>query len=254
MTQPEYTRELVIQESGAASLLRAAIEKGIDAEGIKTLAGVYKDMEAMRAEREFNQDLVSFQHECPVILKKKEIQFPTKSGGTFNSRYAEMDSIIDDTRELRHKYGFSHSFGHEVTDKQVTAICVLRHRGGYQTRTPFTVPIPRDAKISEAHAVAGAVTFCERYAFRGALGITTGTDRDGKEFAEAGATIGEGDQQVLQKLIDEVKPDMAAFWKYANAATLAEIRCADLNKVRAALLQKRKGVGNEHSEARHATY
>src|SRR5712692_11447269 len=152
-------RETILPPDSPAAMLTAAIEKGIDAQGIKTLAEVFERMQAKHAEREFNEALSAFQGECPVILKKKAIDFPTKGGGLFRSRYAEMDTIIDDTRELRRKYGFSHSFDREVTDKQVRVVCILRHRGGHQTSTPFAVPLPKDNKLSEAHAVAGAVTF-----------------------------------------------------------------------------------------------
>ena len=191
-------------DTSPAGLLRAAIQHGIDAQGIKILAEVFERMQAKQAEREFNAALSAFQAECPVILKNKEIEFPTKSGGAFRSRYAEMDSIIDDTRELRRKYEFSHSFDREVTEKQIKVTCILRHSGGHQTSTPFAVPIPKDNKLSEAHAVAGAVTFCERYAFRGALGITTGMpDNDGKEFTKGNP---HGEQPLTTRPRPEEKP------------------------------------------------
>lgn len=231
-----------LQESALANpadMLRAAIEHGIDAAGIKTLSEVYERMEARRAEREFNDALSEFQRECPIILKKKEIEFPTKTGGMFRSRYAEMDTIVEDTRELRGKHGFSHSFEPELTDKQVKAVCILRHRGGHHTRTPFAVPIPKDFKLSEAHAIAGAITFCERYAFRGALGITTGPDHDGKEFTESNKKMSEEQRQTLALLVEETQAEGEAFRNFLGVPTLADLPARDYGRVQQALLQRK---------------
>jgi hypothetical protein len=229
------------EPTGPAALLAAAIQKGVDAEGIKTLAEVYQKMEALRAEREFNDALAGFQAVCPVLKKRTAIEFPTRGGGVFRSQYAAMEDLIEDTRALRAQFGFSHSFEPSVTGTQITVVCVLRHRGGHQTRTPFSVPLPKDARLSEAHAVAGAVTFCERYAFCGALGLTTGRDRDGAELAGESAHISEEQRHQLEALFEEAKPDPARFWAYAGVppGRLGELPAADFNKIQQALLAAR---------------
>lgn len=223
-----------------ALMIQTAIEKGIDATGIKILAEVYERMEAQRAERAYNDALADFQGQCPIILKRKEIEFPTRSGGKFISRYAEMDTIIQDTRELRAIHGFSYSFERTVTDKQIVVICIVRHRGGHKTTTTFQVPIPKEVKLSEAHAVAGAVTFCERYSFRGAFGITTGMpDNDGKDLT--GGLCTEEQRKVLQALIDQVKPNLEKFWKYCGVTKLEDLPERDYARVQAGLLYFKKG-------------
>ena len=237
---PEDDRTLPVP-AGPESLLAAAIAKGIDAEGIKTLAEVYTKMEALRAERAFNADLAAFQAACPVLRKRTAIEFATRGGGTFRSQYAAMEDIIDDTRELRAEYGFSHSFEPIVKDGQITVTCCLRHRGGHMTRTAFSVPLPKDGRLSEAHAVAGAVTFCERYAFCGALGLVTGRDRDGRELAEETATISDEQRHVLEALFEEAQPDPQKFWSYCGIppGRWADLPAADFQKIQQALLQAR---------------
>lgn len=221
-------------------MLAAAIDKGMDASSIERLVAVYERMEEKKAEREFNEALAAFQAECPVILKKTQIEFPTKSGARFTSRFAEMDDIVEHTRPLREKYGFSFSFHREITENDVKVSCIIRHRGGHQTITPFQVPIDKSNKLSDAHAIAGAVTFCERYAFRGGFGVTTGMpDNDGKSFT--GGTITEEQQKTLQALIDEVKPMMEQFWSYCKVEKLEDLPARDFARVQRALMDKRKG-------------
>lgn len=218
-------------------LLHAAIEKGVDPAGIETLARVMLDMQARQAEQAFNVALAQFQAGCPVVMKKKSIAFPTKSGGSFTSRYAEMSSIVEEVRELLTNCGFSYSFDREVDEKTVKVWCVLRHAAGHQTRTPFSVPLDKGNKLSDAHAVAGAVTFCERYSFRGALGITTGDpDNDGKEFVVKYITADQVKR--LEALLKEANPQMDAFWKYTGVSTLEEITLRDYGRVESALQQR----------------
>jgi hypothetical protein len=223
-----------------ASMLQAAIEKGIDAEGIKTLAEVYQMMEAKRAEAEFNEALAQFQADCPVILKNTKIEFPTRGGNHFSSRFAAMDDIVEQTRDLRKQHGFSFSFDREIKEKTITVWCELRHRGGHMTRTPFSLPIPGDNKLSEGHAVASAVTFAERYAFRGALGITTGLpDDDGKGLTQDNEKITLEQQQTLRKLLDDTGADTPNFWKFAKVQQLDEIPVRDYARIQQALLQRK---------------
>ncbi len=229
-------------------LLHAAINKGIDPEGIKTLSEVMLKMQAYQAEQAFNSDLAHFQAACPIVLKRKKINFPTKAGGTFTSHYAEMSSIVDAVRDLLTDHGFSYSFDREVDDKSVRVHCILRHSGGHQTRTLFSVPIDRGNKLSDAHAIAGAVTFCERYSFRGALGITTGdSDNDGKEFTDR--RILPEQVEVLKKLMEDAQPNLEKFWRYVGVESLEEIFQRDYGRVEALLLERRKELQRTKREA-----
>jgi len=226
------------EEATPASMLQSAIEKGMDAASIQILANIHFQFEEKRAEREFNAALTAFQAECPVILKAKMIEFPTKRGGKFKSQYAEMDDIVEQTKQLREKHGFSFSFKRLMEEKRIIVQCELRHIGGHKTLTEFAVPMPTDFLISEQHAIAGAVTFCERYAFRGALGITTGLpDNDGKEFI---GKIPPEQVQQLQQLIDETDSDIPGFWKFAKVDHLIDIPLLDFGRIYQMLMSKKR--------------
>jgi ERF superfamily len=216
----EDDKELTAPTNPAA-MLAAAIQKNIDPAGIETLARVYFQFEEQRAIQAYNAAMAAFQHECPIVLKKTRIDFPTKKGGRFTSQYAEMDDIIEATRELRHKHGFSYTFKHRF-EKDITSVCEVSHLGGHTRATEFSVPLPKDFLITEQHAAGAAVTFCDRYAFRAAFGITTGMpDTDGKAFI--GAIPAEQVEQ-LRALVKETDCEKdEAFWKYAGVDRLEDI-------------------------------
>ncbi|HXG17890.1 MAG TPA: ERF family protein [Methylomirabilota bacterium] len=224
----------------AALMIASAIEKGLDAEGIVKLAEVYERMEQKRAESEFAEALLAFQAECPIIIKRSEVSFPTRNGGQFQAKYARFDQIVAEVKPLLLKHGFAFAFNTQIKGKEVTSVCILTHRCGHKTETTFSAPVDPAPKISEAHATASAVTFAQRYAFQLALGIVSGlADDDGKRgFVGA---ISEEQRAVLQSLIDEVKPNMEQFWKYAGVQQLEDLPARDFARVHRALLDKRKG-------------
>jgi len=235
------TAEPPVRGTSPADMLAAAIAHGIDAQGIKTLAEVFERMQAQQAEQSFNRALASFQNECPVVLKNSTVEFPTRAGGKFESRYASIDNIIEATRPLRAKYGFSFTFDRDDNEREIASVCILRHEGGHKTKTRFGVPFPKDNRLSEAHGIAGAVTFCERYALRAALGITTGMpDNDGKGFTNGNTPISSEQVATLQALLDQTKAEGEAFWNFCGVRKLGDLHQRDYARVEQALQQRKR--------------
>jgi len=224
----------------AAEMLTAAINKGIDAQGIETLARVYQEMEAKRAEREYTAALLAFQDECPLIRKTSAISFLTKKGNNFNSRFARLSDILVQIRPMLKKHGFAVSFDQEPREKKTATICVLRHIGGHSTRTAFEVPTDTAPLISDQHSAASATSFAERYALQLALGIVPSEDDDGKAAFTSQEVINQQQRDELQRLVDETKSDTPAFWAYAGVQQLDDLPASKFNAVRLALVQRKQ--------------
>lgn len=247
-------KDLVRAQVTPEQMIASAIERGIDPAGIETLSRVYLEIKAQEAEMAFNEAMVAFQAECPIVVKARTIEFPTKRGAKFKSQYAEMDDIIEATRELRQRYGFAFMFKREYTDRLITVTCTISHTKGHRRETSFSVPIPTDVLISEQHSYAGAVTFAERYAFRAAFGITTGQpDDEGKAFATGGAITDEQHQKLLA-LVQETRADSPAFYSFCGITKLDDLKtlpATQYDKVEQALL-RRKGILAEQQKGRQA--
>lgn len=233
ITLPLVPGSVTIQERTLtpAAMLTAAIEKGIDAQGIKTLAEIFERMQAKQAEREFIAALLAFKAECPRI-EKSDV-------GVHNSRFAPLYKIAAIIDPILLKHGLTYSFDTELEEKRVRSICILYHIGGHSTRTTFAAPIDPAPKMTETHATASASSLAERYALTLSLGIVTGVVDDDGKAGTGGETITAEQLKTLQTLLDETRADSPAFWNFAGVQTLAEIPAKDYGRVQQALLQRK---------------
>jgi hypothetical protein len=107
---------------------------------------------------------------------------PEKGGG-IRYKYAPLDVIVEEVRDILEENGFSYTLATEQTADSVTAICNSHHLAGHSESTRLTAPIDHEAYMNEPQKVASALTYASRYAFRNAFGIMTGDDDDDAQSA-----------------------------------------------------------------------
>lgn len=175
--QPE--EPLAVVPSNPMELMTMAISKGADVGTIERLAALYEKFEARRAKREFDEALAAFQSECPAIEKTTAA---VGRDGRPMYHYASMEKILGDTKELRQKHGFSHTFDAKVDQGWVECFCILKHNGGHSERASFKVPATsKSPMMNDPQMYASALTFLQRYTLCAAFGIGTAIqDLDGR--------------------------------------------------------------------------
>lgn len=120
--------------------------------------------------------LVAFQAEVPAIEKKRTANIPTKSGGSYSYKYADLADIWDTVRAplAKHKLaatqmlvGGSDGFtGIQTTVWHESGQCISG-----------VIDVPTQGKTPQE---AGSLfTYYKRYALGAALGISTEDDDDG---------------------------------------------------------------------------
>lgn len=202
------TRELEVQAGGMnlEMLIAKAIDKGASVETMEKFLAMRRELKAEWAKEQFDNDMSSFQGECPVIEKRKE-------GGKTNSgqvayKYAPLDSIVSQVKEIIKKYGFSYAIKIEINSekKLVKAICIVKHRAGHSESSELEVPLGTKTQVmSDSQVVAAASTFAKRYAFCNAFGIMTGDDDN--EKALKSITVEEIDiveYQIMMEGVDDL--------------------------------------------------
>lgn len=155
------------------ALLSKAIDKETPVETMEKLLAMARQLKADYSLEQFNIALSEFQAACPEIKKTKIVK---DKSGEIRYKYAPLEVIVSQVRELIRNYGFSYTIKTEQTETQFTAICEVRHSAGHCEQTSFVIPIDIKAYMGAAQKVGSASTYAKRYAFCNAFGIMTGDE------------------------------------------------------------------------------
>lgn len=182
--------EIVIQgdqhapESSPEALISLAITKGVDVATLERLVALKEKVDAKNAKIEYDDAMAKFQSECPVIKKGKVVLEKDKQSVRY--KYAPLDSIVDQTKEIIAKHGLSYTIRTESDDKFLSAICRVTHTAGHSEDFSFKVPIGNEQYMSDVQKYGARLTFAKRYAFCNAFGILTGDDDDDAQSTKSG--------------------------------------------------------------------
>lgn len=150
------------------ALIRFALEHKSGVEIIERLTALHDKRRAEMARQAFDDALAAFQAECPIIIKRKD-------GAKNMYKYAPLDHIVTQTKQLIQRHGFSFSITSEIEQGWVKAVCKIRHTAGHTEPTEFKCPIDGNEKnaMSTPQRYGAAMTFAKRYAFCNGFGILT---------------------------------------------------------------------------------
>ncbi len=163
-----------IREVNIEGLLQNAVDKGTPVETMERLLAMRTQLKQERARESYNRAMAAFQSECPTIVKTKEVK--TRSGQVAY-RYAPIESIVAQVKDLLQKHGFSYSTTMELKEAGVRVVCRVTHAEGHSEESPMEVPFGSKTDImSQSQVAAAATTFAKRYSFCNAFGIMTGDD------------------------------------------------------------------------------
>jgi len=156
-------------------LISKAVENNVSIETMERLLSMRRELKAEQAKEAFDTDMALFQGECPTI-KKTKAGGKTK-GGMVAYHYAPLESIVEQTKGLISKYGFSYAIKTDITETRVKATCISKHKMGHSESSDVDLPLTTKTEIMSApQQVAATITFAKRYAFCNAFGIMTGDD------------------------------------------------------------------------------
>lgn len=180
---PENAQE--VNTFNAEGLIEIAIKQQVPVETMERLLAMRRELKAEFAKAAFDRDMARFQGECPVIGKNRMARDESKNKDLY--KYAPLDSIVEQVKDLLQKYGFSYAFKTVNTAESVKVTCIAKHREGHaEESTMETTLATRTQIMSGPQQTASTVTFNKRYAFCNAFGIMTGDeDTDAQELPSA---------------------------------------------------------------------
>lgn len=215
--------------SGIGGLMQVAVQQGMDPAGLEKLFALYERDQAIQAKRAFAEAMAEFQFKAPVLQKNRIVDT-----GRYSYKYAELDSIADEIRNLLHEFGLSYRFDSAVTDADVTVTCIVSHRHGHQEVTSFACPVGGMAGANKAQQTASALSYARRYALLLALGLSTG-DRDDDG---GGGVISREQLRELEDLLATAEVNRARFLEFFGVDEMDDIPAAKFARA-AAELKKR---------------
>lgn len=174
----------------ASQIVAMASNPDFDVEKLKALIDLQNSELKRQAEVAFSDAFAQLQAEIPTIIEDK------KGNG---STYATLETIVDVTRPLLNRHGFSVTFDTkthlaETPTKNsknefvffgyVKVTAVLRHKQGFYISTESVVPFDFSGSKSSntAQAQGSATSYGKRYAYCSLLNITTRNQDDDAEM------------------------------------------------------------------------
>jgi hypothetical protein len=165
------------------SLFSRAIDNQVSVDTLERLMAMRRELKAEFAKAEYDRSMAEFQCECPEIKKTKQVK---TRAGILAYKYAPIEAIVAQVKDLLTKHGFSYSTQIQTSEGYVKAVCVVKHSAGHTESYEMQVPLGNKTDVmSNSQVYAAAATFAKRYAFCNAFGIMTGDD-DNEEKLKSG--------------------------------------------------------------------
>jgi hypothetical protein len=172
--------EIMPVQNDAEILIAKAIDKGVDVSTMERLLAMRRELKAEFAKAEFDKAMAKFQSECPVISKNA-----TAGSGNFGYKYATLEHIVSQVRDILSGNGFSYTFDSKKTDNSFITYCHVKHVAGHSETSQFEIAIDGSARMNISQKDGAANSYGKRYAFSNAFGILTGDEDTDSNLPEA---------------------------------------------------------------------
>lgn len=159
-------------------LITQAINKGLPVETMEKLLAMRRELKQEWAKEQYFLSLSKFQKECPIIEKTKIVY--NRDGKTVRYKYAPLEKIIDQVKDLLFECGFSYDLNSRQENNKYIAVCNIHHKDGHSEISEFILPFDDNSGMNLIHKVGSTRTYANRYCFCNAFGIMTeDEDNDG---------------------------------------------------------------------------
>jgi hypothetical protein len=199
--------------------------------------------ETRQARKAFDAAIAMAKAEIKPILKKQEVDFPAKNGGSrTNYKYEGFSDIAEHVDPILAKHGLSYRHRPKQEGKILTITCILSHRDGCSEETSLFAGNDESGNKNSIQSIGSTATYLQRYTLKLALGLAAAKDDDGKgaDPTEEEPTLTEDEIANLEALITEVAADKAKFLAYLKVESLNVIWRKKYKDVVRLLEDKRK--------------
>lgn len=205
------------------ALMRAAKDQSVDAQKIRELYQIAREIRRDQAEIAFNSAMTTCQAEMPVVIGR------TKNSQT-GSFYAALEELDRVAKPIYTRHGFALSFG--TADCPIPGwyreTCKVTHRDGHSENRfadlpPDLVGIKGNPNKTGVQGFGSTMSYGQRYLTKLIFNIViAGEDKDGNKQTGA-ETISKEQIANIEAMLTELGKDKAKFLKWAKVDSLDQI-------------------------------
>lgn len=168
-------------QTSPMQLLSLAIEKGTSIDQLERLMDLQERWEAKERRKLFFEALAKFQAKAPALKKAKIANVATRTGGSFQYKYADLGSITQEIKKPLSDAGLSYRWEFAENGDKMKVTCIISHVAGHVETTTMEGPRDTSGAKNDIQQVGSTHTYLQRYTLIGALGLSTAEqDTDGK--------------------------------------------------------------------------
>lgn len=223
-------------------IISSAVQSGASPEQLGQLLALQERFEANEAKKAFDSAMAAFKANPPKLVKDKRVNF-TSPKGTTDYRHAALDQVSGVIGAALSKHGLSHRWRTSIVDGgAIEVACTIAHASGHSEELSVLRASPDvTGNKNSIQAVGSTSTYLQRYTLLAATGLATGDMDDDARFSEE--CISEEQRAELDKALDALGANKAAFCEYMGVESLAKIPVCNLNIARGAIEAKRRNGG-----------
>mgnify|MGYP001558690161 CR=1 FL=1 len=223
--------------SSPSEMIRLAVSGGADLDKLEKLLAIQERWEANEARKVFAHSFANVQKDIQAVLKTK-INLQT------HSKYADLGNVIESSKPVYTKEGFSIIFyeGDTSLPEHVRIYADVLHSVGHKETFHFDVPldgkgIQGNANMTKIHGKASSIAYGRRYLMCMIWNIPTADD-DGN-IATIAEKIGDKELHSLRDQFIALDVKEGKFISYMGIEKLEDMPLSDYPKANAALEAKR---------------
>lgn len=247
--EPETAVQLA--DNSPASMMIAAMSKGMDLDKLERLLEIQKQWEANEARKAYYEAVSAFKENPPEVLKDKEnSQF---SKGDKKAMYVSLGNLLKTVNPALGKHGLSASYEIDQGEKLIAVTCKLSHRMGHSESVRMEAP--PDASGGNAknpiQQIKSTVTYLKAATFEAVTGLAA-TDANLDDDGNAAGTDYIDDKQLsrIMDYIDNYDVNVPKFLAYMGVQDTKEIPAKQFNKAIAGLEAQKAAVERARKEGK----
>lgn len=245
--EPETAVQLA--DNSPASMMIAAMSKGMDLDKLEKFMGLQERWEANEAKKAYTVAMAAFKKSPPKIDKDKHVKFTLKTGGTAEYSHASLANVTDKINAALGEHGLSAAWITVQDGAKITVTCTITHEMGHSESTSLTAAPDESGSKNSIQAIGSTISYLQRYTILALTGLATGDMDDDAAGAEP-EYIDDKQLSRIKDYIDNYGVNEPMFLKVMNVEALEKIPVRQFNKAIASLEAKRVQVEKKRKEAK----